>query len=227
MTEYVNERGQLVIDDRNRPRQVPTLQNIREGLLTVFYTNPPECQWTDEARWLQDYLMLPAGEDAGARRERLVAALDSVAYDPTLMQTIRHYVREQFGEWEPGTLTAVHDWLVASHGFTAKTAWEVKAPELLNLLKKASVSPAHAKVKGKRHVTAEEANEAMMRAIETEPDRLKWSARDWQRYIGCSTSTIHKTEMWRQGARARERKKLERMQNRNRGRRRPRHYHQD
>jgi hypothetical protein len=135
MSHHINDRGQLVVEDRDRPRQVPTLRNIREGLLLAFYVNPPTSQWTNEARWLQEYLLLPLGEDAGARRKRLQAALDSMDCDPTLIQTIQHYVRERFsGEWTPGTLTAVHRWLVAEHSLTPEEAWEVTAPKLLALL---------------------------------------------------------------------------------------------
>ncbi|HEY7314799.1 MAG TPA: hypothetical protein VH643_35960 [Gemmataceae bacterium] len=90
MSEYINDKGQLVIDDRDRPRQTPTLQNIREGLLLAVYINPPKSQWSSEAEALRMLLMWPDGEDVVARRRRYQAALESVNYDPTLMQTIRH-----------------------------------------------------------------------------------------------------------------------------------------
>jgi hypothetical protein len=76
----------------------------------------------------------PSGENAASRQSRLWAAYRSVDYWPTLMQTLRHHVRERFGEWDPGTLIAVHDWLTACHGFSAEGAWEVRVPELLALL---------------------------------------------------------------------------------------------
>jgi hypothetical protein len=126
---------QLVIPVSERHQQPPTLRNIREGLLIVFCMNPPACEWTDEAKWLTHYLQCLAGEGAGQRRQRFQAALDSVDYDPNLIQAIRHYVRQRFGEWDPGTLTATHDWLVAEHGLTVETAWDITAPELLSRLR--------------------------------------------------------------------------------------------
>jgi hypothetical protein len=80
--------------------------------------------------------------------------------------------------------------------------------------------------KGKRparkRVTRDEANDEMMKAIEIDPERMKWSVREWATHVGCSTSTICHTQMWRQCKKAREKAKQERMQ-RNRGRRKPQH----
>jgi hypothetical protein len=130
-----NDKGQLIIPLRERHQTPPTLQNIREGMLIVFYTNPPENQWTNEANWLRDYLMLLLGEDAGKRRRRLEAALDAVDYDANAMQALRYFVRERFGDWNPDALTVVHDWLVAERGWNAESAWDISAIELLSLLR--------------------------------------------------------------------------------------------
>jgi hypothetical protein len=81
------------------------------------------------------------------------------------------------------------------------------------------------KSKGKVRVTVAEANQAMIDAIDKDPERIKWSARVWARYVRCSTSTISKTEMWEQYRRARERAKQERMQQ-TKGKRKRRHYSQ-
>ena len=84
----------------------------------------------------------------------------------------------------------------------------------------------------KARVSVDEANQAMFAAVEADPDRMKWTAREWARHVGCSTSTVVETEMWQQARRARERAKQERMQSDraraqpDRGRRR-RHYSED
>ncbi len=87
----------------------------------------------------------------------------------------------------------------------------------------------------KKRMTKEEAEQAMLQAIDADPDRLKWTAREWEQHIGCSLSTIHATEIWKQGEKARELARQERKDraaaNRHRpcggGRRRPRHYSTD
>jgi hypothetical protein len=57
----------------------------------------------------------------------------------------------------------------------------------------------------RRRMASQEVNQAMLDAIDKVPDRLKWSIREWQEFLGgCSTSTIQKTDVWRQGQRARE-----------------------
>jgi hypothetical protein len=75
--------------------------------------------------------------------------------------------------------------------------------------------------------TRGEANEFMMDAIQADADRLKWSAREWARHVGCSTWTIAQTEVWKQGRVAREKAKQERMRPGRDRRRRPRHHNKD
>jgi hypothetical protein len=50
----------------------------------------------------------------------------------------------------------------------------------------------------------------MLAAIQVMPDRMGWTVRECARYVGCSFPMITKTACWKQGARAREKKKLER-----------------
>jgi hypothetical protein len=75
----------------------------------------------------------------------------------------------------------------------------------------------------RKRITKAEANEEMLHAVQDNPDRLKWSVREWGLHVGCSTSTIAKTAMWQQGAKARAKAKQERMP-RSRGRQKRRHY---
>src|SRR5262249_21501056 len=79
-----------------------------------------------------------------------------------------------------------------------------------------SSAPRTKDTKAKTRVKRGEANAAMMAAVEEVPERMQWSAREWATHIGCSTATVWHTEMWRQGRRAREKAKQERMP-RNRG----------
>jgi hypothetical protein len=84
--------------------------------------------------------------------------------------------------------------------------------------------------RSKKRVTREEANGIMMKAMEDNYERMKWGVREWARlingtvggYANVSTSTIHKTEMWKQCDLVRKKAKQQRMTG-NRGRRKPRH----
>jgi hypothetical protein len=74
----------------------------------------------------------------------------------------------------------------------------------------------------RKRISREEASQAMMEAVKANIERMKWSTHKWAEYVGCSSSTILKTQMWAQGTKARDGAKQERMR-RQSGKRRPRH----
>jgi hypothetical protein len=110
--------------------QPPTLQNIYDGLLLCFCVEDPDSPWFKEARRLQAFF-----EAHPNTRQKAALAAMAEDYQPDLLQSIRHFVRRQFGDWNPGVLGAVVDWLVAEHGMTPRDAWKITAPELLARLK--------------------------------------------------------------------------------------------
>lgn len=85
--------------------------------------------------------------------------------------------------------------------------------------------PARKAPTKKLRITVAEADERMKDAIEEDPDRMRWTTREWKLRIGCSTSTISQTDMYKHCVLARERAKQEKAAGR-RWRRRPRHHSQ-
>jgi hypothetical protein len=103
---------------------------------------------------------------------------------------------------------------------------------IARLVTASEAKPRKGKAEGKQPArkctTAAVANQILLAAIAKDPDRAAWSSRDWARHVGkankatCSTSTIAKTDTYRECVIAREKAKAERAP-RNRGRRKPRH----
>src|SRR5262249_55852676 len=65
----------------------------------------------------------------------------------------------------------------------------------------------------KKPMSRGDADLAMRKALETVPERgLAWTIREWAEHLGCSTSTVHRTETWEVCERAREKRKQERQE---------------
>jgi hypothetical protein len=95
--------------------------------------------------------------------------------------------------------------------------------ELRHLRELFRAKPVKAKRPPRKGITKEEAHKLMMKAIEKDSNlALTLTSHQWAKHIGCSSSTIAKTELWRQLEANRQKNKQERMPS-NRGRRRPQH----
>ncbi|MFL5242978.1 MAG: hypothetical protein ACJ8FY_12795 [Gemmataceae bacterium] len=86
----------------------------------------------------------------------------------------------------------------------------VRTTALLNDEDRANGSPKPNRAANKKGMLKSEVNECMRQATDNEtgnPFRTAWSAHSWAKHIGCSSSTVLKTDAWREYEQARERHK--------------------
>jgi hypothetical protein len=219
------------------------LTGLPVGQADLFLPCRPESPW-QLLGWQEDNRELLArdpsepgalsAEDAVSYRERELARVP-------LYEAARAAVAalDAHAEWARGELERLgydsadlHDLVRRRDGTLCQAVGRLLARAEARLRTEGPQTPAQAtatkKESAPRHrITRADANEAMIGAIDADPDRMKWSARQWARHVGCSTYTIAQTEMWKQGIKAREKAKQERMRPGRDRRRRPRHRHQD
>jgi hypothetical protein len=224
----LHQWAELYPTHRSDPQKIEEASTaVRSAECAIEYARRA-CQEHPEAGELLEHLAQLAETEKNVARmrnaeaepasRRLEQYASTVTRIKALAETLTAWMVEN--EIDPKPLLAFADRL---HPEQLDPAWDAIRHAELN---SKSITVEKSKPRSRKRITRAEANQSMMNAVEVNPDRMKWSAREWALHVGCSTSTIAKTAMWKQGTKAREKAKLERKP-RNNGKRRSRHYSEE